>query len=110
MFRRRRRPQDDFSAELRAHLELESDRLRGEGMSEEDAYWLARKNLGNLMRAQEHFFETNRWVWLEQLWQDLRLGFRRLRKSPAFSGSVFSRWRWESAQPLPSLRWCMRFC
>ncbi len=51
MFRRRQRPDSDFSEELRAHLELEADRLRSEGLSEEDARRAAHRNLGNIMNC-----------------------------------------------------------
>jgi predicted permease len=82
---RRRRPQSDFSAELQAHLELEIDRLRTEGLSEEEAYHAARKNMGNLATAGERFYESNRRLWLEHTIQDVRHALRRLRKSPAFA-------------------------
>jgi predicted permease len=85
MFRRRRRAESDFSDELRAHLELEMDRLRLEGLSEQDAYREARRSLGNLGLAGERFYEAGRWLWLEQLKQDTQLALRRLRKAPGFS-------------------------
>jgi predicted permease len=81
----RRRPQSDFSQELQAHLELEMERLRTEGLSEDEAYRAARRNLGNLTNAGERFYESSRWVWLEHLWQDTRHAVRRLRKAPAFT-------------------------
>ena len=88
MFGWRRRPESDFSAELQAHLELEVDRLRAEGLSEAEARHLARKSLGNLSGAMERFYESGEWVWLEQLLQDTRYALRRLGKAPAFSCSV----------------------
>jgi predicted permease len=82
----RKRPQDDFSDELRAHLELEIDRLRGEGLSEEEeAFWTARRTLGNLSAAEERFYETGRRLWPEQTLQDIRQAFRRLCHAPVFS-------------------------
>jgi predicted permease len=81
----RKRPQNDFSDELRSHLQLEIDRLRSEGLSEEEAFWTARRTLGNLSAARERFYERGRWLWLEQTVQDIRHALRRLRHSPVFS-------------------------
>jgi predicted permease len=81
----RRRTASDFSRELQAHLELEMDRLRAEGLGEDDAYHAARRNLGNLAAAGERFYESGRWLWLEHLWHDARHALRRLRKAPAFT-------------------------
>ena len=81
----RRRPHSDFSAELQAHLELEQDRLRAEGFSEAEAYNQARKNFGNLTQANERFYESSRWIWLDQGVQDTRLALRHLRMAPAFT-------------------------
>jgi predicted permease len=80
-----RRPQSDFSDELRAHLELEIDRLRGEGMSEADAWHAAHRNLGNLAIAGEIFYESNPWMWLDRLFYDTKHALRRLAKAPAFT-------------------------
>ena len=82
---RRRRPESDFSEELQAHLELEIDRLRADGLSEEDAYWQARRNLGNLGAAGERFYESGRPLWFEDFVQDVRHALRRLRKAPVFA-------------------------
>ena len=64
---------------------MEIDRLRAEGLSEEEAYHAARRNLGNLAGAEERFYESNRWLWFEHAMQDVRYALRQLRKTPAFS-------------------------
>ena len=79
-----KRSQDDFSDELQSHLQLEIDRLRNEGLSEEEAYWTARRALGNLSVADERFYDRNHWLWLEHTVQDIRLTLRHLRRSPVF--------------------------
>ncbi|HEV2500433.1 MAG TPA: ABC transporter permease [Terriglobia bacterium] len=88
MFWRRKRTQADFSEELQAHLALEADRLRGEGMSEEEASAMARRNLGNITQAKEQFYESHRWLWLDTILQDLRFGLRQLRRNPGFTAVV----------------------
>ena len=68
----RRRPQEDFSDEIQAHLEHEVERLIESGMTPQAARHAARKSFGSVVAAQERYYEANRWMWLEQLVQDLR--------------------------------------
>ncbi len=80
------RSQTDFSEEIRAHIEMEADRLRGEGLSEAEAYAQARREFGNVTRAQERFYESNRlFLAVENALRDLRYGVRVLGRSPGFS-------------------------
>lgn len=61
MFRRKRKP-SDFGAEIEAHLQLETERLREEGLSETEARAAARRGFGNLSQAEERFYESGRWL------------------------------------------------
>lgn len=80
MFWRRRRA-SDFSAEIEAHLQLETDRFKEQGLSDVDARAAARRAFGNMTRAQEEFHETRRWLLWDLLLQDLRFGLRMLLKN-----------------------------
>jgi len=80
------RGQADFSEEIRAHIAMETDRLREEGLSEAEAYAQARREFGNVTLAEERFYESNRlFLAVENVLRDLRYILRGLRKSPAFT-------------------------
>ncbi len=81
----RRRKQSDFKAEINTHLELEIERLKDQGLSDEDARMAARRAFGNVTQAEEHFYESTRWLWWEHLAQDVRFGLRTLTKNPGFT-------------------------
>jgi macrolide transport system ATP-binding/permease protein len=87
MFRRKRKARD-FTAEIEAHIQLESERLREQGLSEEGARAAARRSFGNLMQAEERFYESGRWLWWDHLRQDLRFGLRVLARNPGFVVTV----------------------
>ncbi|MBW8894718.1 MAG: ABC transporter permease [Acidobacteria bacterium] len=87
---RRPRTHEDFSDEIQAHLDLETDRLVAEGWSRDRAAAEAQKAFGNVVRVKEQFYETSRWMWLEQLVQDVRYAARTLRRSPAFFATAVS--------------------
>jgi predicted permease len=85
---RRKRSAEDFAAEIKAHLELEADELRGEGLGEDEARWKARREFGNVLAAQERFYLTGRWTALDKLMRDVRFGLRSLRQSPGFAATA----------------------
>src|SRR5690242_9495518 len=71
-----KRKESDFNQEIEAHLALEVDRLRAEGMSEKEAQATARREFGNVLRTQEQFHESEGWVWLDHLLRDVKFALR----------------------------------
>ena len=85
MFGRRKRNPQDFSEELRTHLSLEAEQLKKEGLSGDEAEMAARRKFGNIIQSEERFYDSNGWVWLEQLWKDIRLAGRQLVRNKSFT-------------------------
>jgi macrolide transport system ATP-binding/permease protein len=82
---KRKRSTDDFAEEIKAHLELEADELKREGLSEDEARRKATLEFGNVRSAHERFYLKNRVVWLDNLVQDMKFAIRQLVKNPGFS-------------------------
>ena len=82
---RRERYAADLEEEMRMHRELRAESMRERGMDARDADAAARRRFGNVTNMTEE----SRTMWglgsLDQLWQDMKFGARRLRQRPGLS-------------------------
>ena len=89
---RKRRSQEDFVAEIHAHIKLEEDRLVDEGMPRDKARFAARRAFGNRLAAAERFYESTQPAWWHHvrndLRQDVKYAARTLRRSPGFAAAA----------------------
>ncbi len=82
---KRKRSAEDFAEEIKAHLELEADEWKREGLSEDEARRQARREFGNVQVAKERFYMRTRLAWLDKLVRDIRFGIRSLWQTPGFT-------------------------
>ena len=82
---RRRQKEAELREKLEFHLEEEAEERRADGLTEEEAGYAARRDLGNYTLVQEDTQAAWGWTLLEQFIRDVRYAFRSLRNSPLFT-------------------------
>lgn len=84
----RRRDEDEFDAELAAHLALMQEEFERRGIPAEQARREARLRLGGVEQAREVHREARTFSWLEQLAGDVHYAIRQLVRSPGFAATA----------------------
>ena len=82
---RRRRAEHEMAREIGAHLALLQDEFEGQGMSPQEARLAARRAYGGVEQSKETHREARSFIWIEQLFKDIRYGWHNLRRTPGFT-------------------------
>src|SRR6185369_10277219 len=80
---RKRRLEQEMADEIAAHLEMQIEDHVRQGMSPEEARYLALRKFGGVEQIKEIHRERRSLPALETLLRDLNYGFRMLRRTPA---------------------------
>ena len=75
----------DLSDELQFHLQNQIDEFLAQGMNPQEARRAARQSLGGVEQVKEECRDMRRTNLIENFLQDVRFGFRMLRRSPGFT-------------------------
>jgi predicted permease len=82
---RKREMEAELDEELRFHVEMEAAQLRERGLDPEAARTEALRRFGGVEKVKEECREEQGLPWIDHLVQDLRHGFRSLRRTPGFT-------------------------
>ena len=81
----KRKLEDDLAAEIQSHLEMQIEDHVRQGMSPEEARYLALRKFGGVEQVKETYREQRSLPEVETFWRDLRYGFRMLRRNPGIT-------------------------
>src|SRR5487761_735518 len=82
---RRRQSERDLDEELRHHIEMKTQENIEAGMTPEEARYAALRAFGGVEQKKEQCRDADRLRWIDDLTQDVRYGFRQLRRNPGFT-------------------------
>lgn len=84
----RNRVEQELDDEITAHIELQARKHTAAGMARDEARRLARMEFGGIESFREDCRDIRGTQLFESFFQDLRYGFRLLRKSPYFTATA----------------------
>jgi predicted permease len=81
----KRKLEDEMADEMQSHLEMQIEDLVRQGMSPEEARYLALRKFGGVDQVKETYRDRRTLPWIETFLRDLRYGIRMLRRSPGMT-------------------------
>jgi hypothetical protein len=87
---KKKQPLSDLDADIRDHLDRETQDNIERGMTPEEARYAALRKFGNTALIREETRAVWIPIWLDQFRQDFRYGFRTLRREPGYTTAVIA--------------------
>jgi len=85
---RLKRMLNDLDRDIREHIETETQDNIAAGMDPEEARYAAVRKFGNVAQVKEDVRGVWISVWIDNFLQDVRFGFRMLRRNPGFTAAA----------------------
>ena len=85
LFGRSKRMMEALDEDIRDFIARETQDNIDRGMAPEEARYAALRKFGNVTKIKEETRDVWTFIWLEQLWQDVRFGLRMLAKNPGIA-------------------------
>jgi hypothetical protein len=85
MMLRRGKLDRELEEEMQLHIDLRAEEFSERGVIRGEARDMARRQFGNTTLLHEQSHDEWSWVWLDQLFVDVRLAARHLRSAPGFA-------------------------
>lgn len=82
------REDSELDLEVRYHLEALADGFEKEGMTRAQAMRRARAEFGGVERVKDECRDESRWHWLMEAGQDIRFGWRMMKKTPSITAAA----------------------
>jgi len=82
------REERELDREVRVHIEMLAEQFERAGHTKQEALRRARREFGGVDLIKDQCRDESRWSWLANLGQDLRFGWRMMRKAPAVTAAA----------------------
>jgi predicted permease len=83
-----RKSETDLDREVAYHLETLADSYERQGMTRDEALRQARREFGGVEKIKDECRDESRWNWFLQASQDIRFGWRMMRKTPTTTAAA----------------------